>query len=241
VLAAAGAGVAALLWRRGNPLAARVPALMLVLLPASLLLAGSVGWWRTSVPTVSLVASVVLVWAGLTALVRVLGRWFRVDTAATVATYLIFLLDAALRGVMHRSSLLAMRPLERFEGLGGAALGFLLVSGIATCVAIWRTTDDQTGKRDWWRPAPGHLPWEMLWRPTVSAGLVITLLLGVGWGFAGIGVLGVLAGVVAIAWFCGTRWLLRHYRADGRTRRARAPGAGGRGRRRRRAPASDSV
>ncbi|MGD7789699.1 hypothetical protein ACQCX2_15980 [Propionibacteriaceae bacterium Y1700] len=238
VLVGIGVGVTVLLWRRGNPLAARVPALMLVLLPASLELAGAVGWWRTSAPTFSLVISVVVIWAGLTLLVRALGRRFRVGTVAVVTSFLIFLVDAALVGTLHRSSLLAWRPLERFVGLGGAALGFLLASGVATGVALWRTMDDRTGKRSWWRPEAGTLPYEQLWRPTVTAAVVILLLLGLSWGFTGIGVLGVVAAIVAIGWVVGTLWLLAYYRADGRTRGRRRLG---RGQRRRSATVSDSV
>jgi|GEM_PF-3875950 len=197
--------------------------------PAGLLAAGAVGWWRTGGPEASLVGSVVIIWLVVAAVVGAAARLIAsrqatgagllqhwLFPAAVVVTFALFLGDAALGGFLHRSSLLAPRPMTDFHGFGGAAMGVLLTSGLAALglvTAPWwralaeRVARDDTGAAAEKKERRAPLPYALLWRPITAVAVTVGLVLGMVWASRPPTAVDVVGFAVAVAW-CGVTGLL---------------------------------
>lgn len=183
-------------------------------LPTGLLAAGVVGWWRTSNPDTTLVASVLLCWVGACVGARAVARRIApgsVGVAALVVavpTLAGLLIDAALGGGAQRSSLLALRPMRDFDGFDGPAWALLLAAGAVVVGALLHP---------WWQDRSARAdgsatPYRRFARPVFAVGVVVATLLACSWTVpsASEGVAQQwLSGLAVLGWVAASGWLLR--------------------------------
>ena len=105
-----------------------------MVLPAAMMLAGSVHWERSASPVVVLGCVVLGWWLVLGAVALVLGRGLRIPTAIAAAalTVAAFTVDAALGAPMQPGSLLNSRPIFglRWYGFGNVTFAAYATNGL---------------------------------------------------------------------------------------------------------------
>lgn len=239
VLVALAAGLAVLgglLWWQGSRdgIARWVPRGLVVLAataPVALLAAGASAWWRSSSPAPGVVAAVLVAWLVIGA--AVVGSWWIRPLArrglagwpvAVAITLVVCLVDAALGGYLHRSSLLAVRPMRHFSGFDGPTMGLLVASGGALVGVVMAGSSVLQRLRSHAEPADADeapdqprernrrrlLPLDVMWRPLVVLALLVALVLGMTWAAHPMTAADVLGFGVMVLWFVGAGlWLHR--------------------------------
>ena len=127
------AAIVIMLLRRRLAAALMIMTLPMVL-PAAMMLAGSVHWERSASPVVVLGCVVLAWWLVLGAAALVLGRALRIPTAIAAAalTVAAFTVDAALGAPMQPGSLLNSRPIFglRWYGFGNVTFAAYATNGL---------------------------------------------------------------------------------------------------------------
>ena len=105
-----------------------------MVLPAAMMLTGSVPWERSASPVVVLGCVVLGWWLVLGVVALALGRWLRIPTAIAAAalTVAAFTVDAALGAPMQPGSLLNSRPIYglRWYGFGNVTFAAYATNGL---------------------------------------------------------------------------------------------------------------
>lgn len=141
--------VALLLWRSGRRVTTRLRVLAAVrgvavvgsAVPVSTFLANLLPWWRSSVPMVSLVASVA-VFTALISAAALLGPWGRRVTgpmaAVSLVTMVVLAADVLLGSHLQISSLLGLQPVVggRFYGVGNVTFAVFASAALLLAVAV---------------------------------------------------------------------------------------------------------
>lgn len=142
--------VAGLLWRRGWGLPAqrcrllrntRRVAIIGAAVPVSTFLANLLPWWRFSAPLVSVVASVALFTAAVSAL-ALLGPWsrrlFGPLGMICATTMTVLALDVMTGSRLQLSSLMGLQPVigGRFYGMGNVTFALFSTATLLLCTAV---------------------------------------------------------------------------------------------------------
>ncbi len=105
-----------------------------MVLPAAMMLAGSVHWERSASPVLVLGCVVLGWWLVLGVAALLVGRWLRIPTAIAAAalTVAAFTVDAALGAPMQPGSLLNSRPIYglRWYGFGNVTFAAYATNGL---------------------------------------------------------------------------------------------------------------
>ena len=141
---------ATLLWRRGGGSAgrrhrllveARRLAVVAATVPVSTFLANLLPWWRFSMPMVSVIASVALIAAAISALALMAPsrrRTFGPLVVVTVTTMAVLALDVMTGSRLQLSSLMGLQPVSggRFYGMGTATFAVFATATLMLCIAV---------------------------------------------------------------------------------------------------------